>query len=165
MYNMGKDLNRLISQSTQNGATMTELSLKMQRDSRSMRILTSVALVYLPISLIAVRPHSKPSLGHRARFLRSFVAVEAQPIQFLQSLTSSLGNLQLQLSPDLHGRDGICTTKALHNRTTDMGIPLSIKLSHCDNIAWCFGLVEMDCEAGLRSKCLQSRDIIKFRSR
>ena len=58
---MGKDLNRLISQSTQNGATMTELSLKMQRDSRSMRILTSVALVYLPISLIAVRPHSKPS--------------------------------------------------------------------------------------------------------
>jgi len=33
---------------------MNEISEKMQRDSRSMRVLTSAALIYMPASLVAV---------------------------------------------------------------------------------------------------------------
>lgn len=54
IHRHGEALNQLASQMNRETMMMNNLSEKMQRDSRSMRILTSVALIYLPASLIAV---------------------------------------------------------------------------------------------------------------
>ena len=54
MYELGETLNKLTVQSNKDQAATSDLSKKMQRDSRSMRALTSAALVYMPASLLAV---------------------------------------------------------------------------------------------------------------
>jgi hypothetical protein len=54
VHHHGEALNRIATQTNRESVVMNELSEKMQKDSRFMRILTSVALIYLPASLIAV---------------------------------------------------------------------------------------------------------------
>jgi hypothetical protein len=55
----GETLKQLALQASREGAVMKELSQKMQKDSQVMRVLTSVAFIYLPPSLVAV---CRPSL-------------------------------------------------------------------------------------------------------
>jgi hypothetical protein len=54
LHRYGEVMNKLATEANRESSVMNELSEKMQKDSRSMRILTSVAFIYLPASLIAV---------------------------------------------------------------------------------------------------------------
>lgn len=54
LHRHGKVMNELAIEANRERTVINELSEKMQKDSRSMRVLTSVALIYLPASLIAV---------------------------------------------------------------------------------------------------------------
>lgn len=54
LHLQGEAMNNLALEANRESAVMKNLSEMMQKDSRSMRVLTSVALVYLPASLIAV---------------------------------------------------------------------------------------------------------------
>lgn len=54
LHRHGEAMNMLATEANRESSVMNELSEKMQKDSRSMRVLTSVALIYLPASLIAV---------------------------------------------------------------------------------------------------------------
>jgi hypothetical protein len=54
LHRYGEAMNKLATEANRESSVMNELSEKMQKDSRSMRILTSVAFIYLPASLIAV---------------------------------------------------------------------------------------------------------------
>jgi len=59
----GQTLKQLALQGSRESAVIKELSQKMQKDSQVMRVLTSVAFIYLPPSLVAVcgRPLFHPS--------------------------------------------------------------------------------------------------------
>ena len=54
MFDLGWSLNTLTTQINKETAAMNEISEKMQKDSRSMRVLSSAALIYMPASLVAV---------------------------------------------------------------------------------------------------------------
>jgi hypothetical protein len=54
LHLQGKTMSDLALEAKREGVVMKELSEKMQEDSRAMRVLSAVALVYLPTGLVAV---------------------------------------------------------------------------------------------------------------
>ncbi|RFU33947.1 hypothetical protein B7463_g2363, partial [Scytalidium lignicola] len=60
MFDLGRSLNALTTQTNKETAAMNEISEEMRKDSRSMWVLTSAALIYLPASLVAQQAMYNP---------------------------------------------------------------------------------------------------------